>query len=534
MPQLPSEPQADLGEGKTEQEMVGETKDQGEAAGEAGVETAGDMEEEEDEPMCRYCFGGEEDGPLISPCRCKGDQKFVHMSCLRRWQRMVLVSQPTHPAFYQDDLRHQKCNVCLGEFTCPPPTRHELMASFTGPELAALIEPHCIIGSEGQFSTELARQLDDLPPGLREASSLAHWVRGSYLITGVEEDEDTVALSIERQSTLDALRAQLDDNLEFVIRGRRLRVAAGGALEGVAEAQLRPSLMALQAPATLSLASTEPKNCGEDHVAAVNLTRRIGGPRDAAQVAAAMDRVRTRLPHVDDVAIEHYLGGPCEPHRIVSCIVTGGNGRGWTCVGTLHSALQIACSRAQRRHPPDVQGDLCSGQTAQLIGLQARPELNGEMVMMLRFMADIGRWVVRLRNGEGKQVKPVNLAGHDGGSGRVLAFWGDARWTRAQLLGEIARGHWGLTKASVSDLTAAHSQRFNELDGRLAFAPVTEMTENFLRQAQHEMAVIRSTAVPTEHQEQQEEDEEEDPAADDPAEDDMSVATAHGAAEQLP
>jgi hypothetical protein len=57
-------------------------------------------QEDEDEAECRYCFSGSEDGELISPCACKGGQAFVHLACLRRWQRMVLVSQPTHPAFY--------------------------------------------------------------------------------------------------------------------------------------------------------------------------------------------------------------------------------------------------------------------------------------------------------------------------------------------------------------------------------------------------------------------------------------------------
>ena len=50
-------------------------------------------EESEDEEMCRYCFEGSEEGELISPCKCQGGQKRVHLSCLRRWQRMVLVSQ---------------------------------------------------------------------------------------------------------------------------------------------------------------------------------------------------------------------------------------------------------------------------------------------------------------------------------------------------------------------------------------------------------------------------------------------------------
>ena len=52
---------------------------------------------------------------------------------------MVMVSQPTHPAFYEDDVRYHKCNVCAAEFNIPPPTRHELMQSFTGAEIAALI-----------------------------------------------------------------------------------------------------------------------------------------------------------------------------------------------------------------------------------------------------------------------------------------------------------------------------------------------------------------------------------------------------------
>ena len=64
----------------------------------------GDDEDDDDE-LCRYCFEGREEGELISPCKCDGGQKFVHLACLRRWQRMVLVSQPTHPAFYQDDVR---------------------------------------------------------------------------------------------------------------------------------------------------------------------------------------------------------------------------------------------------------------------------------------------------------------------------------------------------------------------------------------------------------------------------------------------
>ena len=40
---------------------------------------------------------------------CELPWRYVHLSCLRKWQRTCLVSQPTHPAFYDRDLRHKTC-----------------------------------------------------------------------------------------------------------------------------------------------------------------------------------------------------------------------------------------------------------------------------------------------------------------------------------------------------------------------------------------------------------------------------------------
>ena len=40
-----------------------------------------------DSPVCYMCFDGEEDSdnPLITPCKCIGDTKYVHVECLRKW-----------------------------------------------------------------------------------------------------------------------------------------------------------------------------------------------------------------------------------------------------------------------------------------------------------------------------------------------------------------------------------------------------------------------------------------------------------------
>jgi len=112
----------------------------------------------------------------------------------------------------------------------------------------------------------------------------------------------------------------------------------------------------------------------------------------------------------------------------------------------------------------------------------------------LRFVETSERWLIRLRNGEGKQLKPANLEPLEGATGRVLAIWGDARWSRAQLLGEIAKGDWGLCRANIGDLTTRPSERWRNTDGRLAFAPITEMTESYMREAHVQMQAARATA----------------------------------------
>ena len=43
---------------------------------------ADSAEEDEDEPTCRICFGGAEDGELIEPCKCAGSMALIHRSCL--------------------------------------------------------------------------------------------------------------------------------------------------------------------------------------------------------------------------------------------------------------------------------------------------------------------------------------------------------------------------------------------------------------------------------------------------------------------
>lgn len=40
-----------------------------------------------EEPVCYMCFDDEdsEENPLITPCKCRGDTRYVHVGCLRKW-----------------------------------------------------------------------------------------------------------------------------------------------------------------------------------------------------------------------------------------------------------------------------------------------------------------------------------------------------------------------------------------------------------------------------------------------------------------
>ncbi|KAH8065316.1 hypothetical protein JL721_8272 [Aureococcus anophagefferens] len=367
-----------------------------------------------EEKLCRYCFDGEEEGELISPCACKGGQKWVHLDCLRRWQRMVLVSQPTHPMFHGEDQRQHDCNVCKQPYTCPPPTRHELMQSFTGVEIASLIDEGCVIGAGAEFTAELAAQLGSMPRSLRRASSYEHWSGGAYLITGVEDDDGLFALELDSEASLRRLRSMADGGLTVVLRGKRLKVTSRGSLADVAaddEDALLAAFQALTAPATVVLAEVDPRGallprtCGDDHVAAVNL-------------AAFTPILQRRAPRV--AGARGGAGqGPCDERSVVRCLVLGAGGAaGYKVVETLDEALFLAARLAARcRDPPGSKkrirdddaaetstvddesappGDarLGPGQRVRLRGLTSAARLNGRLAVVLS--ARQGRWQVVL------------------------------------------------------------------------------------------------------------------------------------------
>lgn len=152
-----------------------------------------------------------------------------------------------------------------------------------------------------------------------------------------------------------------------------------------------------------------------------------------------------------------------------------------------------------------------------IINLRARTDLNSQRCMTLTFDETSGRWAVMVgSSGECVKIKPDNLEAvidpslpgqlsiSTGSYGRVFVFWGNAGWSRAQLLGEIAHGSWGLCRANVGDLLTDSNQRWASLANpganRLAYAPVNEMTEDYVT---NPSTTVRRRQGPVSAEEQQ-------------------------------
>lgn len=63
----------------------------------------------EEKKCCRFCLDETLQEDLITPCNCEGTARYVHLSCLRRWQREVV------------DERARICQVCRSPFSVAPP-----------------------------------------------------------------------------------------------------------------------------------------------------------------------------------------------------------------------------------------------------------------------------------------------------------------------------------------------------------------------------------------------------------------------------
>lgn len=145
------------------------------------VSSEGDAKEEDQ--FCRYCR--QSGGELISPCQCQGGNKWVHVNCLAKWQYQAILSQSTHPK-YQTGLE-KKCNVCFSPFKTQQFTREQLMLTFTGAEMANLIQLGCLLIATEKSSAYNLRLVEQYP---HLESRVSYWTKSVFLITSIDRHQD--------------------------------------------------------------------------------------------------------------------------------------------------------------------------------------------------------------------------------------------------------------------------------------------------------------------------------------------------------
>jgi len=463
----------------------------------------------DDDRMCRYCFEGDEAGELISPCKCTGGQKYVHLTCLRMWQRAVLISQPTHPDFYTSDSRQRVCNVCKSTFTCRPPTRMELMAWMTGPEIAALIEEGCIIGSAEDFSCELENQIAGLPPMVQNHGLVCrNWIRGIFLIVKVVQDRDTDErlLRLTDQEDVSAFLEKLDEDAETIyLRGRKYKVSLFNTslLESngreTTPQERRAAIRALQAPVTVKLRLDAEQDCGEDGVVAVNLTRKlylddptcpppyVYNIRDKVAAAGGNPELLSGSdgdcsPTHPVFQVQHFIGGPCEEAEVGATIVVNSTTKkhyvmsGARC---LERAFTLA-----REEATDI-----SGISKIEHGISSTSTTASSADFALDSEPAIKRQRITEDQDDAAYEEPPEMDSETtdttkGCNVHVMVFWGYAGWSRCQLMGEIARGSWGMCESEDADvLSLGGPHLWKKVYPRMIFAPKNEMSETYNREA---------------------------------------------------
>lgn len=143
-----------------------------------------------EERLCRVCFTGAEEDEgqqLISPCRCQGSQKYVHVACLRRWQCSVQLSGSNHPEERVNENRHTVCNVCRSPFDLPPQDRGAMMADLAGVRAEQVAPGMLLVTKRTRVEDGAAASAAQLNLAIRAflASKAAHFREAVYILTEV-------------------------------------------------------------------------------------------------------------------------------------------------------------------------------------------------------------------------------------------------------------------------------------------------------------------------------------------------------------
>ncbi|TMW67797.1 hypothetical protein Poli38472_007469 [Pythium oligandrum] len=93
--------------------------DAGDASGNDESKPRASAQRQSTSAMCYVCYDESEEGnPLISPCKCAGDTKYIHLNCLKRWNTN---GEKNEICTVLDESNARTCSICKAPY--PSKTR---------------------------------------------------------------------------------------------------------------------------------------------------------------------------------------------------------------------------------------------------------------------------------------------------------------------------------------------------------------------------------------------------------------------------
>lgn len=91
----------------------------GEASGNDESKPRSSLQRHSTSAFCYVCYDeSEDDNPLISPCKCAGDTKYIHLNCLKRWNTN---GEKNEICTVLDESNARTCSICKAPY--PSKTR---------------------------------------------------------------------------------------------------------------------------------------------------------------------------------------------------------------------------------------------------------------------------------------------------------------------------------------------------------------------------------------------------------------------------
>ncbi|CAD7975021.1 unnamed protein product [Amoebophrya sp. A25] len=448
-------------------------------------------DERDDRPRCRYCLDSE--GELVSPCACRGSSQWVHLACLRQWQKSVLLTQSTHPK-YQTRI-DAICNICdkpfIGRFK--PRDRASQVLEFAGEEMARSLKQGRLLVSSEKESRE-GQESIEANPELRV--HLEHWIFAVFLILNQVNASSTAGE--ERDSGVLAV------NLVMRCKNNRPPGKVTNTLPGYRATQSSP----------------------------LNSWERIYRPKvivafkdvlelDTSGSGVAPGRVRTTDDSaVLDTAFDHFIGGPVEAEDCLAVAYLPGlpaaaekaHRKRLVGVSTYYGALETILTLAKIRIPSSnavrmlLQLGSCSScspisiniftkiiKLDDFISLKMFTLLFCLVVTVVAYDLSFLLFIMSFSNPPNIRF-PIHLvrestwcehclsqfSGFQSTSekARVSIFWGYAAWNTSQLLAEVAKRHWGVSNQTVDASAGFRDVCWDDVMTGMTMAKESEYSRN--------------------------------------------------------